>query len=158
MVIVADVGHVYLVARVENPVEGVSREYRFMIDTDASYMILREQEFRELKLKPIGTVKLTLADGRILEAPIAPRKSICYGQGGHGLRSTSRAANTPIRSLHTRSARISSRPQHKRGKTIKTSSTNTLANSKSRTLMKMAISKYANVLGSRLYIHISLTT
>jgi len=34
-------GHVYLVARVENPVERVSMEYRFMIDTGASYMVLR---------------------------------------------------------------------------------------------------------------------
>jgi clan AA aspartic protease len=80
MVIVADMGHVYLVARVENPIEGVSREYRFMVDTGASYMILREQEFRELKLKPIGTVKLTLADGRILEAPIAPVKVYAMGR------------------------------------------------------------------------------
>jgi clan AA aspartic protease len=80
MVIVADMGHVYLVARVENPVEGVSREYRFMIDTGASYMILREREFRELKLKPIGMVKLTLADGRILETPIAPVKVYAMGR------------------------------------------------------------------------------
>jgi clan AA aspartic protease len=65
---------------VENPVEGVSREYRFMVDTGASYMILRKQEFRELKLKPIGTVKLTLADGRILEAPIAPVKVYAMGR------------------------------------------------------------------------------
>jgi len=80
MVIVADMGHVYLVARVENPIEGISREYRFMIDTGASYMILREQEFRELELKPIGTVKLTLADGRMLEAPIAPVKVYAMGR------------------------------------------------------------------------------
>jgi predicted aspartyl protease len=73
-------GHVYLVARVENPVEGVSREYRFMVDTGASYMILREQEFRELKLKPIGMVKFTLADGRMLEAPIAPVKVYAMGR------------------------------------------------------------------------------
>ena len=80
MVIVADMGHVYLVARVENPVEGVSRKYRFMVDKGASYMILREREFRELKLKPIGTVKLTLADGRVLEAPIAPVKVYAMGR------------------------------------------------------------------------------
>jgi len=80
MVIVADMGHVYLVARVENLIEGISREYRFMVDTGASYMILREQEFRELKLKPIGVVKFTLADGRILEAPIAPVKVYAMGR------------------------------------------------------------------------------
>jgi predicted aspartyl protease len=73
-------GHVYLVARVENPVEGVSRKYRFMVDMGASYMILGEQEFRELKLKPIGRVKLTLVDGRILEAPIAPVKVYAMGR------------------------------------------------------------------------------
>jgi len=39
----AGMGHVYLVAHVENPVEKVSREYRFMVDTGASYMTLREQ-------------------------------------------------------------------------------------------------------------------
>ena len=71
MITLVDMEHVYLVARVENPVEGVSREYRFMIDTGASYMILREQEFRELKLKPICMVKFTLVDGGMLEAPIA---------------------------------------------------------------------------------------
>jgi len=64
-------GTFYLIAHVENPVEGVSRKYRFMVDTGTSYMILREQEFRELKLKPICMVKLTLADGGMLEAPIA---------------------------------------------------------------------------------------
>ena len=80
MITLADMEHVYLVARVENPVEGVSREYRFMVDKGASYMILREQEFRELKLKPIGMVKFTLADGRMLETPIAPVKVYAMGR------------------------------------------------------------------------------
>jgi predicted aspartyl protease len=59
---------------------GVSREYRFMVDMGASYMILREQEFRELKLRPIGRVRLTLADGGMLEAPIAPVKVYAMGR------------------------------------------------------------------------------
>jgi len=42
MITLVGMEHVYLVARVENPVEGVSREYRFMVDMGASYMILRE--------------------------------------------------------------------------------------------------------------------
>jgi predicted aspartyl protease len=79
-IIVADMGHVYLVARVKNPVEGVSRKYRFMVDTGASYMVMRDSEFGELGLKPIGTVEFTLADGRTLEAPIAPVKVYAMGR------------------------------------------------------------------------------
>jgi predicted aspartyl protease len=67
-------GHVYLTARVENPIEEVSKEYRFIADTGASYMVLRNAEFRELRLKPMGTVKFTPADGKTVEAPIAPVK------------------------------------------------------------------------------------
>jgi predicted aspartyl protease len=62
-------GHVYVTARVENPVEGVSNEYKFLVDAGASYMILREAEFKELELMPIGTVKFTLADMRVGRLP-----------------------------------------------------------------------------------------
>jgi predicted aspartyl protease len=55
-------------------------EYRFMVDTGASYMVLRDSEFRELGLKPIGTVKFTLADGGTLEAPTAPVKVHAMGR------------------------------------------------------------------------------
>jgi predicted aspartyl protease len=72
--ICSGMGHVYVTARVENPLEGVSREYRFLANTGASYMVLRDAEFSELKLKPIAVVKFTLADGRTVEAPIAPVK------------------------------------------------------------------------------------
>jgi hypothetical protein len=37
-------------------------------------MVLRDAEFSELKLKPIGVVKFALADGRTLEVPIATVK------------------------------------------------------------------------------------
>jgi len=73
-------GHVYVTARVENPVEGVSNEYKFLVDTGASYMILREAEFKELELKPIGTVKFTLADMRVVEAPVAPVNVYAMGR------------------------------------------------------------------------------
>jgi predicted aspartyl protease len=73
-------GHVYVTARVENPLEGVSREYRFLADTGASYMVLRDAEFSELRLKPIGVVRFTLADGRTVEAPIAPVKVYVMGR------------------------------------------------------------------------------
>jgi len=79
-VMYSSMGHVYVNARVENPVEGVSREYRFLANTGASYMVLREAEFNELKLKPIGVVKFTLADGRTVEAPIAPVKVHVMGR------------------------------------------------------------------------------
>jgi spore coat polysaccharide biosynthesis predicted glycosyltransferase SpsG len=41
-------GHVYLTAKIENPVEAVSNEYMFLADTGASYMALRDAEFMEL--------------------------------------------------------------------------------------------------------------
>jgi len=72
--------HVYMIAKVENPVESISNEYRFLVDTGASYMVLRSVEFSELKLKPIGTVKFTLPDGKIMEAPIAPVKVYAMGR------------------------------------------------------------------------------
>jgi clan AA aspartic protease len=73
-------GHVYLRARIENPIERVSNEYKFLVDTGASYMVLRDEEFKELMLKRIGMVKFTLADGRVVEAPIAPVKVEAMGR------------------------------------------------------------------------------
>ena len=37
-------------------------------------MVLRGVEFRDLKLKPMGTVKFTLAEGKTVEEPVAPVK------------------------------------------------------------------------------------
>ncbi len=73
-------GHVYIRAKVENPVEGILKEYEFLADTGASYMVLREKEFEELKLKPVFKTKFTLADGRVIEAPIAPVKVEAMGR------------------------------------------------------------------------------
>ena len=65
-------GHVHVRARVENTVEGISREYELLADTGASYLVLRRKEFEELRLKPIGEVRATLADKRAVKVPIAP--------------------------------------------------------------------------------------
>jgi hypothetical protein len=43
-------------------------------------MVLRGVEFRDLKLKPIGTVKFTLAEGKTVEEPIAPVKVYVMGR------------------------------------------------------------------------------
>jgi len=72
-------GHVYIRARVESS-EGVSEEYEFLVDTGASYMVLREKEFKELKLKPMFKVRFTLADKRIVEVPVAPVKVGAMGR------------------------------------------------------------------------------
>jgi len=72
-------GHVYIRARVESS-EGVSEEYEFLVDTGASYMVLREKEFKELKLKPMFKVRFTLADKRVVEVPVAPVKVGAMGR------------------------------------------------------------------------------
>ncbi|MEM3028291.1 MAG: hypothetical protein QW220_06165 [Candidatus Bathyarchaeia archaeon] len=51
-----------------------------MVDTGASYMVLGMKEFEELKLEPIGRIKFTLADKRVVEAPIAPVKVEAMGR------------------------------------------------------------------------------
>jgi len=73
-------GHVHITARVENTIEGISREYEFLADTGASYIVLRKKEFEDLRLKPIGEVKATLADKRVVKTPIAPVKVEAMGR------------------------------------------------------------------------------
>ncbi|MEM3692616.1 MAG: aspartyl protease family protein [Candidatus Bathyarchaeia archaeon] len=74
-------GHVYFKAWVENSLRGIRGEYNFLVDTGASYMVLGIKEFEELKLEPIGRIKFTLADKRVVEAPIAPVKVEAMGRG-----------------------------------------------------------------------------
>lgn len=47
------------------------REELFLADTGSWYMVLTPKLAEELSLKPVGRVKLTLADKRVVEADVA---------------------------------------------------------------------------------------
>ena len=65
-------GFIRILSKVGTPDRSRVMEVKFLVDTGSWYMVLRPNLAKELDLKPVGKVKLTLADKRVVEADLAP--------------------------------------------------------------------------------------
>jgi len=67
-----NVGFIRISSKVGAPDRSKMIEVRFLVDTGSWYLLLQPGLAKELNLKAVGKVKLTLADKCVVEADLAP--------------------------------------------------------------------------------------
>jgi len=65
-----DMGYVKIKATVGSPDKARLREVEFLVDSGSWYMVLPPSIAEELKLTPVATRSLVLADGRKIKTPL----------------------------------------------------------------------------------------
>ncbi len=74
-------GHVYVLVRVGDPLKRRVREVKMLVDTGATYPCIPERLADEFGLKLEFKTKVTLADGRVVEAWYATAYIEILGRG-----------------------------------------------------------------------------
>lgn len=64
-------GYVKVRAKISDPEQTRTKELEFLVDTEASYMVIPPPIAEELRLKPVKKTRVTLADKRELEVGYA---------------------------------------------------------------------------------------
>ena len=75
-------GLTHIVGTVTGPA-GTRRRVKFLVDSGATYSLLPNRTWRELKLKPKRTVTFTLADGTDIKRKVSECHIALAGQEGH---------------------------------------------------------------------------
>ena len=65
-------GFIRILSKIGAPDKSKVTELKFLVDTGSWYLVLQPSLARELDIRPVGKVKLTLADKREVEADLAP--------------------------------------------------------------------------------------